>query len=416
MLKIILSGLFLLVCAINPTLSIYCFWNTGCPYKFLSTETSYDSVRGDMRDSAVNLKGCEPISMWGIYRHGKRKPSIATSTQMKDALQIQNLISESYKKHHSSICAQDVENLLNWNMDNKFLDGKQDLTEEGMREMVGLGNRLKEAFPLLSDVRDGDYTFRPAKGPWIEESIKYFVKGLGKNIKIDGARHDSDVMAPNCEKRNEKYDDSEVNKFMGSSDYLKVKDRIQRRTGLEFNLSDANVSALYDLCRYTWTNKASPWCALFTTEDLQVLEYIEDLKLYYTNGYGLKSNEKVGRIPLADLYNAFMQAKEGKDVTNDATIDQIFTALGLFKDASPLTAAARSRDRKWRTSYISVFSANLVAVLNRCNKGPKEEYNVVFYFNEEPIATICEEGVCSWQEFENKLGSFTTNLTEACAV
>lgn len=51
------GAVILLVFYIRYADLLYCYWNTGCPYKYLSTETPYNSVRGDIRDSVVKLKG-----------------------------------------------------------------------------------------------------------------------------------------------------------------------------------------------------------------------------------------------------------------------------------------------------------------------------------------------------------------------
>lgn len=47
----------------------------------------------------------------------------------------------------------------------------------------------------------------------------------------------------------------------------------------------------------------------------------------------------------------------------------------------------------------------------RCGK---DDYNVVFYVNEEALIPICKDGVCTWQEFENKLKPFSTANTDFC--
>ncbi|XP_026485906.1 multiple inositol polyphosphate phosphatase 1-like [Vanessa tameamea] len=422
----------LFICYVNTAKSSYCYWNTGCPYKYLSTETPYSSVRGDIRDSIVKLTGCEPVSLWGIYRHGKRQPSTHFGRMMKEAISIRNYVVSSYEKGHSSLCAQDVENLRNWEFNGSFFDGKQDITEEGRREMIGLGKRLKEAFPtLLNNLEKDSYTFRSARGPWIEKSINHFVMGLGNgNLIIDASKADLDIMDPyaTCSSYQKNVQNNpeifaEADKFLNTSDYLATKDRIQRRSGIDYTLSDENVTALYDLCRYTWSaidDKLSPWCALFTKDDLQVLEYIQDLRHYYKNGYGTSVNEIFGRIPLGDLVQSFENVKRGDGkkivayVTHATMLDQIYTALGLFRDNEPLTGSNRDRERKWRTSKISVFSANLVAVLNRCVKEGLSDYNVVFYLNEEPMRSICEEGVCSWREFDSKLRPFINTTIDFC--
>ncbi|CAH0728800.1 unnamed protein product, partial [Brenthis ino] len=417
---------------INIVQSSHCYWNTGCPYKYLSTKTPYNSVRGDIRDSIVKLIGCEPVSIWGMYRHGIRKPSAYYSNMMKDAIAIRNHVVSSYKKGRSSLCAQDIENLRNWEFNESFFNGKQDITEEGREEMIGLSKRLKEAFPdLLNSLQNGSYTLRPARGLWIENSATHFAKGFGNNnFVIEKAKTDSDIMNPyaTCGSYQQNVqihqnNHPEVNKYLSTSDYLATKDRVQRRSGIDYILSDKNITALYNLCRSTWPaidNKVSPWCALFTKDDLEVLEYIQDLKHYYKDGYGTPVNEIFGRVPLANLLQSFDDVKKGKGkkmiayFTHATMLAQIYTALGLFKDNQPLTGANRDRERKWRTSKITAFSANLIAVLNRCVMDGSEDYNVVFYLNEEPMRSICEEGVCSWREFDTKLRPFINTTIDFC--
>lgn len=42
---------------VKVVLSTYCFWNSGCPYKYFGSKTPYNSVRGDLRDSIIKLQG-----------------------------------------------------------------------------------------------------------------------------------------------------------------------------------------------------------------------------------------------------------------------------------------------------------------------------------------------------------------------
>nr|XP_034824785.1 multiple inositol polyphosphate phosphatase 1-like [Maniola hyperantus] len=405
-----------------------CYWNSDCVYKYFSSKTPYNSVRGDIRDSKVKLKGCEPVSIWGMYRHGKRKPSTFFSDKMKAAIPIRNLIEDNYKKGRGSLCAQDVENLRNWEYNIKFFDGIRDVTEEGRKEMMGLGRRLKEAFPeLLKDLPTDSYVFRPAKGIWIEKSMDSFVSGIGNpNLVIEDPKT-VDVMSPyttsakylqNVQVNLNLNVYAEYERYSNSSEYLVTKDRIRRRTGIEYNLTDETITALYDLCRYTWSaedSKISPWCALFTNTDLEILEYAQDLRHYYRNSYGTAGNDVFGRIPLGDLFTSFENIMKGGGkkiiayVAHATMLDHMYTSLGLFKDSEPLTGAHRDRERIFRTSKISVFSANLVAVLNRCIKKGTKRYNVVFYLNEEPLTSICEKGVCSWQDLDTKLRPFVNS-------
>ena len=154
-----------------------------------------------------------------------------------------------------------------------------------------------------------------------------------------------------------------------------MKERIERKLGLNFTLLNDDITAMYDLCRYSWhgiTNTPSPWCAVFSAEDLKVLEYIDDLRHYYRNSYGISQFSKLfGQIPLADLLRTFKQVKHGNGkkivsyVTHATMMDMILVVLNLYKDAKPLMGAYRDLNRRWRTSFISSFSSNLIAALYR---------------------------------------------------
>ncbi|KAJ8732796.1 hypothetical protein PYW07_015395 [Mythimna separata] len=417
------------ICSVQIVTSTFCFWNTGCPYKYFSNKTPYNLVRGDIRDSLVRLTGCEPVSIWGLIRHGQRNPGTEFGNSMKDALVIKDYIVSSYERGNCSLCAQDVENLQRWQDDKQMFEKPYQLTKEGSLESEGIGRRLKEAFPkLLAKLDKNDYQIRPAPGAWMADSAKAFVDGLyDRPLTVQPAKTDFDVIAPydTCQKyidlklSGKPYEESM--KFLRSPEYLASKDRIQRRLGIDYTLTDTNITALYDLCRYPTsglTNKFSPWCALFTTEDLKALEYVADLRHYYRSGYGTPMNELFGQIALTDLLKSFQDSKTGKGKkitaysTHATMMDMVYTALKLFKDDAPLTGAFRKPDRKWRSSKLAVFSSNLMVVLNKCNKAT-DDYNVVFYLNEEPLQSICKQGVCTWKEFEDKLSSFSTN-TDFC--
>ncbi|KAJ8732797.1 hypothetical protein PYW07_015396 [Mythimna separata] len=425
----VLLLLIAVVCSVQIVTSTSCFWNSGCPYKYLSNKTPYELVRGDIRDSLVKHTDCEPVSIWGFIRHGHRNPGTVFGNYMKDALVIKDYIVSSYERGNSSLCAQDVENLQKWQVDKEMFDKAYQLTQEGYLESEGIGRRLRQAFPkLLAKLDENDYQFRPGPGAWMVDSVKAFVDGIYDSpLTIQPTNTDFDIISPfdTCKKyldfklSDKPYEESM--KFLSSPEYLAAKDKMQRRLGIDYTLTDTNISALYDLCRYPTsglTNKFSPWCALFTTEDFEALEYVHDLRHYYRSGYGTPTNELIGQITLTDLLKSFQDSKTGKGkkitayFTHATMMDMVYTALKLFKDDEPPTGAFRKPDRKWRSSKLAVFSSNLMVVLNKCNKG-NDDYNVAFYMNEEPLQSICKEGVCTWKEFEDKLSSFNTS-TEFC--
>ncbi|XP_073951525.1 multiple inositol polyphosphate phosphatase 1-like isoform X2 [Choristoneura fumiferana] len=393
--KYLLSITFICFSYIRFATSSFCYWNTACSYRYFSSVTPYSAVRGDIRDSVINIKECEPVSIWGLFRHGRTHPAAKRAGKMKEAISIRDLVVSSYEKGRCSLCAQDIDNLRDWPVNYDLFEKTNALQDEGYQDMFGIGYRLKTVFPqFLDKLEHESYLFKPSDHHWSKESAEAFVKGLGsQNLVIDNQ------------------------KILNGPDFIfnDANDRIQRRLGIDYSLTDDNITALYDLCRYSWSglhNKASPWCALFTTEDLKVLEYIEDLVHYYKNGYGRKNASQFGHKPLQDLLQKFQRAKEGKGNIITAyfilaeTLEATFTALGWFKDSQPLTAVQKGRDRFWRTSKFSAFSSNLFMVLNRCTNKDVTDYHVMFYMNEEPLRSVCEGGICSWGEFERILSPF----------
>ncbi|KAJ0179835.1 hypothetical protein K1T71_004426 [Dendrolimus kikuchii] len=398
---------------------------------FLNSNT--DFFRGDLRDSIIKLQGCEPISIWSLIRHGKNNPGGNFTKLVSRALSVKEDIIASYDNGNSSLCAQDMENLRRWSLDRTMIEKSDQLAKEGYEEMYELGVRLKRVFgKLLQNLDKDNYMFKPASGDVIHDSAKAFVKGLGyENVLIDKSKTGYDIIAPyvSCEKYQKDvmknpltYDN--VIKYKHSPAYFVTKDRFQRRLGIEYDLTDEDLEMIYDLCSYVSSgidNKLSPWCALFTTGDLITMEYIGDLQSYYKNSYGNPINEILGRIPLTDLLESFRDAKAEKGqkikayFTDATTVNMAITALNLFKDVKPLSGKEKDPARQWKTSRLSAFSSNLMAVLNRCKAdGEETDYNVIFYWNEEPIRSICEHGVCPWQEFEDKLKPFLNTSTEIC--
>ncbi|XP_004931928.2 multiple inositol polyphosphate phosphatase 1 [Bombyx mori] len=427
--KLKLSTFILLFCY-DYVHSSFCYWNSGCPYKFLSSYTPYSTIRGDIRDSNIKIKGCEPISIWGIMRHSKSYPLKEFGKSIEEALTIRDLVISSYNSGNSSICSQDIQNLRNWKLNNIIIENANDLTNEGQEEMIEFGKRLQNAYPTLLNSLESHYSFRSTPDKKTESSAKSFAEGLKiKNFDLETSKNNDEIVSPphtclrNKEEAEKNYNYVQVVKYRNSPEYLAAKDRLQRRLGIDYPFTNENIKTLYELCRFGWSGleiKISPWCALFTTDDLKVLEYIEDLRYYYGSGYGDSLNIKRGQIALTNLLDSFENAKRGvgKKIvtyfTDAAKINEVCSALHLYRDENPLTGSRRDPHRRWRSSILSAFSANLFAVLNRCTIKNEPDYNVVFYLNEEPLRSVCEYGVCSWQEFENKLTPFLNVTKDLC--
>ncbi|KAL6260333.1 hypothetical protein P5V15_007864 [Pogonomyrmex californicus] len=194
-------------------------------------------------------------------------------------------------------------------------------------------------------------------------------------------------------------------------------------------MASEDAFLFYDACRFerAWNpDESSPWCDVFTNNEMQVFEYEEDLFYYYRSGPGEKINGELGCHPIRDMFDHFTKLESVKDgdeprgvfyFTHSHMIGMFLTAMGVGKDSVPLTTA-NFRDmyrRNWRSSLLMPFTANFAAVFHRCDSNDTP-FKVAFYLNENPLTLEdCENGVCDWIQLKEKLGGIAVNCSmEVC--
>ncbi|XP_052758193.1 multiple inositol polyphosphate phosphatase 1-like [Galleria mellonella] len=423
--RLIITNLFLHIAFCKE-----CYWNS-CPYVLFGGKTLYDDVRGDIRD-ITDLKGCVPTSVWILARHGTRNPSSYDVRHMMETAKLKEEILNCYYKGRGQMCAEDISNLYNWKWNETMSSEPDCLVNKGYNELRQLGNRIKEKFTnLLENVKH--YQIRPTNQQRTIESAKAFTQGL-KNFTFnitDPVEKDV-ILTPYkyCSKYlKEVWDGTrtqmEMNRYYETEEFKQLQTNMKTRTNLT-ELSINNIISLYDLCRfyrgYSESNM-SPWCALFTNDELPLLEYSKDLQHYYRNGYGNAINPKLGELVLKDLYQSFNNTIQTNDrsftayFSHDSLIEMVYSALGLFQDHPRLTGSVRVKDRKWRTSLHTPFAANIIVVLNRCSTETEalvnQKYRVQFFINEIEFQ-LCDNKTCDWKSFENKLKPFLNSSLDFC--
>lgn len=95
--------------------------------------------------------------------------------------------------------------------------------------------------------------------------------------------------------------------------------------------------------------------------------------------------------------------------SHSAAVQLFLTSLGALKDEIDLKAenfAQIASTRKWRTSKISPFAANIAVVRYKCDMNDK----VKFFLNEKVLHLdwCTSDGVCDWHDIEHKY-SFYAN-------
>jgi multiple inositol-polyphosphate phosphatase/2,3-bisphosphoglycerate 3-phosphatase len=86
----------------------------------------------------------------------------------------------------------------------------------------------------------------------------------------------------------------------------------------------------------------------------------------------------------------------------------VVARLGIGKDNTPLlsTNFEQMKTRKWRTSFIDPFAANVIAVFYKCAEGNK----VMILLNEHAIPMGKDEcRICPWEPIEAKFNAITSN-------
>lgn len=134
------------------------------------------------------------------------------------------------------------------------------------------------------------------------------------------------------------------------------------------------------------------------------------MKLYYQTGHGADINSRVACKTVVDLLDHFENTTSPKVIVSFAdatTIQLLLTALGTHKDTvRPSTNTTANMDgRKWKSSEISPFAANLAVVKYDCSS---EEHQVKFFLNQKPLLDLdwCSNGVCLYDKFTQNYRSF----------
>lgn len=65
---------------------------------------------------------------------------------------------------------------------------------------------------------------------------------------------------------------------------------------------------MFTMCRFesaVHPDRVSPWCSVFRRDEVEAMEYDEDLDYYWTDGYGYKINYEQACPPVKDFLDHF---------------------------------------------------------------------------------------------------------------
>ncbi|KAH8916666.1 phosphoglycerate mutase-like protein [Atractiella rhizophila] len=195
-----------------------------------------------------------------------------------------------------------------------------------------------------------------------------------------------------------------------------------------FNLTDNDVHGALYACAYdtaAYGYEKSPWCPVFSKNELEDFEYELDLLMYGAFGYGLPGSmgEVLGTVLVNTVIDLFSGSHPASIVSfgHDTTADFALTALGLAKDSPALSpnVSTPPPNRNWRTSDQVPFAAQLVFEKFTCSKSAGTESSQIrLVLNDSPLPLRnCEKsffdkkyGSCSLDRFV-AANKFSTNIT-----
>jgi multiple inositol-polyphosphate phosphatase/2,3-bisphosphoglycerate 3-phosphatase len=426
-------------------LLLFCCFALGDDFliaEHLNTKSPYWTNYNNGTNQTAVPQGCDatPIHFNYLARHGSRAP---TTGDIKSFVQLQ----KNLRQYGQYITNSNYTWMKTWT--NPYIPATQGtLTNQGEEEHYNTSQRYKDRFaPLFgSKYQSKKYPIQTTQVERTARSANAFGYGLFEGTGHLGPQkyeafftysdsQDEDIIlrffdnCPNYETDIDNNAETDVESQKWLSYHLpQLTNRIQTLLfgGLNpgWNLTGADVMVFYKACSFDIsTFMDEKFCNLFEPEDILMFEYYNDLSDYYVKGYGtylayqiscpllrdfIDKTDSVIANPTTDLPQyAYMRFAHAETVLPFAAI------LGLFRDDSPLKAdwnSTQINGRKWRTSDISPFAANVAFVLYNCSSNP-EKYRVKLIHNENEVQIPgCSDMYCPW----NQVKTIYQNSVNTC--
>eukprot|EP00092_Neocalanus_flemingeri_P034573 GFUD01037600.1.p1 GENE.GFUD01037600.1~~GFUD01037600.1.p1 ORF type:complete len:454 (-),score=120.39 GFUD01037600.1:57-1418(-) len=419
------------------------FTQPGVSYQYFGTKTSY-FVTADTEDSPVQVDGCRPALFWNLARHGTRNPGDDDILEMGETLpSLRDQIVTTWEEGGGEMEETEIFSLIEWTFDLQVEDDSM-LTESGRQEHKEMGQRWGRRLGGLTLDRDRTEVRSSSKSRCLE-SANAFLEGIFESDTPDIVENNKLLRFYNyCPKFITEVDENsetfvEMNKFRAGEFFQEMVTRVSIRTGLPMDVPQ--ISLMWDMCRFgkAWfPSEVSPWCFVFSNEDLKLFEFQADLKYYYNDGAAYNITAEMTQPLFADIFSKIEEMKSSEEANvsilnfaHSETLQPFMTALGLYRDEEDLLASdwgAPRQQHKWQVSRIASFATNVGLVVFECeaedvdvsseeNQSSSEgesskeysqdtissrgsEWKVVLFHQEKPvIQPACGAEICSLDEF-----------------
>ncbi|KAK8002715.1 hypothetical protein PG989_002434 [Apiospora arundinis] len=244
----------------------------------------------------------------------------------------------------------------------------------GVKEAQDMGYQLRTRYPDLYNDGD-DFMVWANNYTRVLQTAKMFVRGflgwesdsLGSVVSVSskgfpGGIGDSLAPSDMCPK----FADNEGSEQQSTWNKIwipPVQARLNALISGNLTLTADDITSIPYLCGYESqiTGRLSPWCDVFTDEELKAYQYSNDMRYFYGIGPGTDLNKKMMTPYLDALMGLFTQGPNitgtkadgsGFDVPkllvsflNDGQLTELVTSSGVF-DAQPLLSPTEKDDNR----------------------------------------------------------------------
>ncbi|PCH40718.1 phytase [Wolfiporia cocos MD-104 SS10] len=367
--------------------------------------------------------GCQITQVNILQRHGARYPTKSSHKAIKAALKKLQGVSQ--------ITSPDLQFVTNFTFDL----GEDDLVPFGAQESYDAGSQAYERYAFL--VNSDEL-------PFVRASSKARVVQSATNWTAGFAAESNGVYAPALsviisESSNDTLDDASCPALSSSSSpdaetaawiatYTPNITAALNAGAPGADLDADDTQALISLCPFesVANEERSEWCDLFSNlSAFAGYEYWGDVDKYYNTGYGQPLgpvngvgyiNELLARLtdtPVNDSTstNSTLDAPGAAtfplgltfyaDFTHDNLMIAVYSAMGLFPQATPLNDTEANPDRTWLASELVPFAARMVVERMDCSGSDEPYVRLMVNQAVQPLA-FCdadENGLCSLSAF-----------------
>ncbi|PSN74696.1 acid phosphatase PHO12 precursor [Corynespora cassiicola Philippines] len=321
--------------------------------------------------------GCNIDMAASFSRHGSRYPDRGAFAEWVD-------LESRLRAANFTVADEKLEFLSTWKPVLEYPAQQiAQLSTTGYKELYDMGATYRLRYPELYEYNTNFTLWANyyTSGPRVRDSARLFARGfLGPNATELGTIYALNASDPQSFMNSlatsdgcPAYDDDggSPQKDVWDNIYLPpIRSRLNNLIQGNFNFTQWDVSIIPYLCGFETqiTGSRSPFCDLYTEEEILQYEYAQDLRYWYGNGLGTEI-EKFLMVPVVDgLLNrfvdgpnatytnsdgtAFVPPKLIVSFANDGQINQLIAATGVFDNEPHLPSNQTLENRLFRASRL----------------------------------------------------------------